>query len=326
MLSEEDFVKAVIPHLQDGLSHFSAVCDTLFNVDHSENFKAAIQKAVTSLNESETVAKSHLDRVDEYTEESTQRKGKLESECQSLQTDLANLQTQCKAIKDNMSNYKYALEKAKNEKESAERHLQHCRNKARESQKIRDAGICLMFIPFIGTIAGAVMMDVGQAEMDQAKWRAKQSQNNVNRFASLVNSHERQLALKKQEKGQNKIAIERNQNNIQKNDISLREVKIKRPKVAGFQSKLREAVNFLSVLSGRADVALTVTSQVILLEPLIIVMTEVLGLCFEAAGDEKMKLLMQGSDMYSTIESLKNVHKKFSSITGKQSALSEQFY
>ena len=109
--------------------------------------------------------------------------------------------------------------------------------------------------------------------------------------------------------------------------MNLRKVKIQQPKVAGFQSKLREAVHFLSVLSGRADVALTVTSQrVILLEPLINVMTEVVGLCLQAAGDGKMKLLMQGSDMYLAIESLKNVYEKYSSITGKQSALSEQFY
>ena len=111
------------------------------------------------------------------------------------------------------------------------------------------------------------------------------------------------------------------------NNISLEEIKIKRTKVTHFQSKLREAVHFLSVLSGRVDVALTVASQrVILLEPLINVMTEVVGLCLQAASDGKNEFLMQGSDMYLAIESLKNVHKKYVSLTGKQSALSEQLY
>ena len=171
------------------------------------------------------------------------------------------------------------------------------------------------------------MVGVGQVDMDQAEWRAEQSRNNVNSFASLVNSNERQLTIKRQEKLQNKSKIESCQNKIQKNNISLREVKIKRPKVAGFQIKLREAVNFLSVLSGRADVALNVASErVILLEPLINVMTEVVGLCLQAASDGKNEFLMQGSDMYLSIESLKNVHKKYVSLTGKQSALSEQLY
>ena len=156
ILSDEDFVKAVVPHLKNGLFHFSVVCENLIYFDNSKQstFKEGVQKAVTSLNKSETVAKSHLDRVDEYTEELTQRKGELESERQSLQTDLANLQTQCRAIEDSMSDYKYALEKAEIEMEFAERHLEHCRDQARHNQTIRDVGIGLMFIPFIGTIIG----------------------------------------------------------------------------------------------------------------------------------------------------------------------------
>ena len=156
MLSEEDFVKAVAPHLKDGMFHFRAVCDTLFDFDNSNKstFKEGVLKAVTSFNESETVAKSHLNRIDEFTEELTLRKGKLESERRSLQTNANNLQTQCRAIEDSMSNYKYALEKAKNEKESAECHLEYSRNEARESQTIRNVGIGLMFVPYIGTIIG----------------------------------------------------------------------------------------------------------------------------------------------------------------------------
>ena len=148
-LLEENFVKAVAPHLKNGFFHVSAVCNTLLHFENSNEstFKADIHKAVTILNELETVAKSHLDRVDEYTEELTQSKGKLNSKYHSLQNNVANLQTECRAIEDNMSDYKYALQKAKNDKKSAKRHLEHCRT-------VRDVGIGLMIITHFGTLAG----------------------------------------------------------------------------------------------------------------------------------------------------------------------------
>ena len=48
------------------------------------------------------------------------------------------------------------------------------------------------------------MVGVGHVEMERAEERAKETQTNVYSFASLVNSHVRQLALKRQEKWQNK--------------------------------------------------------------------------------------------------------------------------
>ena len=44
------------------------------------------------------------------------------------------------------------------------------------------------------------MVGVGHVEMERAEERAKETQTNVYSFASLVNSHVRQLALKRQEK------------------------------------------------------------------------------------------------------------------------------
>lgn len=170
------------------------------------------------------------------------------------------------------------------------------------------------------------MVGVGEAELNKANRQAQQAQEEVNHFQNLVNSFASQLATKKQEKTEQKRMIEECQDNIGKTHVSLNERKSKQMKIAGFQQKLRNAVHFLSVLAGKANVAMVVSSQsVIILEPLCIVMTEIVDLFYQAVGG-KCNQFLQDRDIQMAIQSLQDVNQRVSAITGTLGLLDDQFF
>ncbi|XP_029532032.1 uncharacterized protein LOC115138996 [Oncorhynchus nerka] len=324
---EEDFLREVVPSLKNGMVNFRDMADILLNFDKDQTkaLQQEIQKGLNSFQQSEAAAGRQLAHVDKYYEELTCKKGKLESEDRCLKTCLANLESQRQAINDSLQNYSQALDRANWNKMSTQNALDECRDRASYNEGIRNAGIGIMFIPILGLIAGSVMVGVGEVELNKANRQAQQAQEEVNRFQNLVNSFTSQLATKKQEKTEQERMIEECQGNIWKTHVSLKEMKSKRMKIAGFQQKLRNAVHFLSVLAGKANVAMVVSSQsVIFLEPLCTVMAEIVGLFYQAVGG-KCNQFLQDRDIQMAIQSLQDVNKRVSAITGELGLLDDQF-
>ncbi|KAG7243816.1 hypothetical protein INR49_007417 [Caranx melampygus] len=100
------------------------------------------------------------------------------------------------------------------------------RAKRDEAQRIRDIGIGLWFIPFAGWIAGAVMVGVGQVDMDWASEAADTARQEVANCESQRD-------------------ITAADNKIHETDAKLRDMSVKRGVVADIQDKMRRAVTHL---------------------------------------------------------------------------------
>ncbi|XP_034146659.1 major antigen-like [Esox lucius] len=315
---EEDVLEAVIPHLKQGLCHFRDLAEMLLNFDEAQiiTLKHAIQKGLDMFQLCEAVADQQLREIDKYFEELTNKIGMLESEERRLKPQLDNLENQLKEINDSLQNYSDALKKAECDVSSSKNALDECRSRETYNETIRNVGIGVMFIPFLGLIAGSVMIGVGQTELNRATFEAQQAEEVMNNFQKQVDSFTSEVTAKKQEKSELNEMIEECQRNIWKTKESLKEVKSKQLQISDYQGMFRKAVHFLGLLAGKASVAMVESTQVIvLLEPVCNVMADIVSLFIKTEAENN--LFLQDNDLKTSIQSLHDINQRVSAITGK---------
>ena len=159
MWLERDFIRAVMPQLKNGIEHFKTVATILLAYDESQ--KQALQKVIVkgkqSLGLADSAATAQLSKVNTLTESLTARKGELDHQQTYKAKELENLKSECQSIADSMENFREALENAQRSLNSAHGTLEDLERKCWESETARNVGIGIMFIPFIGTIAGEIL-------------------------------------------------------------------------------------------------------------------------------------------------------------------------
>ncbi|KAJ8268792.1 hypothetical protein COCON_G00113990 [Conger conger] len=258
---EQNFIRAVIPQLKNGIEHFKTVANILLAYDESKTLvlQQAIVQAKQSLEQAESAASSQLSQVDALTESLTARKGELDHEQINKVKELENLETESQCIADCMETFRKSLDDARRGRDSARGTLRHLENKRKESQAVRDAGIGIMFIPFIGTIIGAIMVGVSQQELDDAQSSLKTAEQELQKSEASVQNYDRMLEEKKRQRTQKKDEIAQCSSTIEQIKQSLAQVYTQRTNIARAQEKLRNALYMLSTLAGRASVATTLT-------------------------------------------------------------------
>ncbi|XP_061108383.1 uncharacterized protein LOC133135415 [Conger conger] len=260
---EQNFIRAVIPQLKNGIEHFKTVATILLAYDESKTLalQHAIVQAKWSLEWAESAASSQLSQVDALTESLTARKGELDREQINKVKELENLETESQCIADCMETFRKSLDDARRARDSARGILEDLERKQRVTEAVRDVAIGIMFIPIIGTIPGAIIALVSQVELDNAKSAIRTAEEEVENSEREVNNYYYKLEQKKRQCTKKKDEIAQCSRTIEQIKQSLAQVYTQRTNIARAQEKLRNALYMLSTLAGRASVATTLTQR-----------------------------------------------------------------
>lgn len=141
------------------------------------------------------------------------------------------------------------------------------------------------FIDVFDLLSGAVMVGVGQTEMDQASNAVDVARKEVENSESQVNSYSDKVS-------EYSSSISRAECDVQEADRKIHEVKaklqavtMKREVVSDVQVKVRQAVHHLGLLCGAGSAAELQTRHQILLEPVVKVMEEITTAVGHITGD-----------------------------------------
>ncbi|KAJ8261620.1 hypothetical protein GJAV_G00156380 [Gymnothorax javanicus] len=327
MWQEGDFIRAVIPHLKNGIQNFSTLADILLNYNESKD--GTIQQVVLSgkqnLERADSAASAELSKVDRITENLTARKGYLDRRQVSETTEQENLRTEMQYLNSCIDSFSSALNDAQWSLNSARGTLADLENKMRESQEKQDIGIGLMFIPIIGTIAGAILIGVSEEELNQARWAASRAEEEVRNSQRAVNNFTYKIEIKKSRRKRKKEKIAECSQTIEQIEWELRQVYTQRSNISEAQQKIRNAVNMLGTLAGRARVAKTLTERVVCLPVIVNVLGEIIQKMLEIQGNRKYELL-NDPDVKAAIFSLQDVYRNVSAVDEEHTLREIQFY
>uniref|UniRef100_A0A3B3HBF2 Uncharacterized protein n=1 Tax=Oryzias latipes TaxID=8090 RepID=A0A3B3HBF2_ORYLA len=207
-----------------------------------DNIRQEIQDMKQHLEESEQIAVGELQPLDEEIESLTAEQSSLEEQRKRREGELKDLTLELESLRSSLQSYNEALRTEKRNLQSAETTLCNMRRKRDEAETIRNVGVGLLLIPIVGLIPGKKF--------------------NMEYF-SLITSKRVDIARKANRR-------------IRETRLKLQSVSVTRSTVADFQSKTRRAVHQLGLLCGVGSVAELQTRRLILLEPVLNVMEEMI--------------------------------------------------
>ncbi|XP_035283617.1 uncharacterized protein LOC118232640 isoform X2 [Anguilla anguilla] len=326
-LQGPDFIRTVIPHLRNGIENFKALADILLEYDESKNqaIQQVIRKGKASLDQADAAACAELSKVNEYTERLTSQKGQLSYQQTNKRKDLENLKSESQCIADCLESNRGALDTAQWSLNSVRDTLAELERKQSESETVRNVGIGIMFIPIIGTIAGAIMVAVSQEELNRAQWAASEAWQEVENCERAVSNYSSRLEEMKRRRKEKKEEMEECCRTIRQIERSLAQVSEQRNGMLRVQEKIRIAVNALGTLAGRAAVARTLTERVVCLPPIVNVLGEIVKLTIQLYENRKYEIF-RDPQVRAAIQSLQDIYKKVSAIDGQNTLEEVQFY
>uniref|UniRef100_A0A3B4T4Q1 Myosin tail domain-containing protein n=1 Tax=Seriola dumerili TaxID=41447 RepID=A0A3B4T4Q1_SERDU len=222
-----------------------------------------IENMKQQLEASEQVAKTELQRLDEETEHLTAMQSDLARQKKKKEGELKNLKTQLESDRSSLASYREALKTEKRNLESAEDTLSSMRRRRDEAETMRNVGIGMMFIPFVGWIP----MNEASNAVRTAKREVESCESQVKSYSNKVSKYESEISQAKRD-------IQEADNKIHETDAKLLDMSVQRRVVADVQHKMRRAVHQLGKLCGVGSVAELQTRHQILLAPVIKVMEE----------------------------------------------------
>ncbi|KAG7243819.1 hypothetical protein INR49_007230, partial [Caranx melampygus] len=281
--------QALIVPLKIGLCSFNAVSEILLSIKADmvlpgcqtfDDVRQQIMNMKLQMEESECRAKAELEQVDRETETLTAEQSQLAQQKKQKTDELNKLNTELSSLQSTLSNFKDALERERKNLQTAENTLRDMSAKRDEAQRVRDAGIGVMFIPFVGWIAGAAMIGVGETDIKRFSDAADTARREVANCESQVKTYSDKVQQYNAKIDQAQRDITAADKKICETEAKLRDMSVKREVVADIQDKMRGVVTQLGLLSGVGSVAELQTKHLIMLEPVMKVleeMTTVLG-------------------------------------------------
>ncbi|XP_056255195.1 uncharacterized protein LOC130183630 [Seriola aureovittata] len=310
-----ELARAVIGPLKSGLCSFNTVSEMLLSIDadmvlpgcqYFDDIRRQIKNMKQRMEESEQIARVELQRVDRVTESLTAEQSVLARQKSQKEGELQNLNTQLSSHQSSLRSYSNALDTERTNLRSAEDTLDNMRAKRDEAERVRNAGIGVMFIPIVGWIAGAVMVGVGQSDMDQASDAVDKANQEVQSCESQLNSYSYKVNQYNSLIYQVELDIREADNKIHETDAKLRDMSVKRGVVADIQDKMRRAVNQLGLVCGVGSAAELQTRHLILLEPVMKLLEEMTTVLGQGTGNE----LLHTEGIQSLMWEMKKNHKK----------------
>ncbi|XP_022612848.1 uncharacterized protein LOC111230401 [Seriola dumerili] len=325
-----ELAQAVLEPLKRGLHSFNNVSEMLLSINGdmvlpgSKNFRdirRQIENMKQQLEASEQVAKTELQRLDEETEHLTAMQSDLARQKKKKEGELKNLKTQLESDRSSLASYREALKTEKRNLESAEDTLSSMRRRRDEAETMRNVGIGMMFIPFVGWIPGAALAIIGETEMNEASNAVRTAKREVESCESQVKSYSNKVSKYESEISQAKRDIQEADNKIHETDAKLLDMSVQRRVVADVQHKMRRAVHQLGKLCGVGSVAELQTRHQILLAPVIKVMEEMTTALSQITGDE----LLHTQGIKRMITDMKRNHNKLKELTGTSETFNDYY-
>uniref|UniRef100_A0A8C8DYK6 Uncharacterized protein n=1 Tax=Oryzias sinensis TaxID=183150 RepID=A0A8C8DYK6_9TELE len=233
-----------------------------------------IQDMKQHLEESEQIAVGELQPLDEEIESLTAEQSSLEEQKKRREGELKDLTLELGSLRSSLQSYNEALRTEKRNLQSAETTLCNMRRKRDEAETIRNVGVGLLLIPIVGLIPGkkfnmeyfslitSKRVDIARSEIERCESQITSYSNQVSRYQGLIS--------------QAQTDIQEANRRIRETRLKLQSVSVTRSTVADFQSKTRRAVHQLGLLCGVGSVAELQTRHLILLEPVLNVMEEMI--------------------------------------------------
>ncbi|RVE64485.1 hypothetical protein OJAV_G00126280 [Oryzias javanicus] len=297
--------------LLKGLRSFNSLSEMLLSTNADiilpgcqtfDDIREEIKEMKQHLEESEQIAVRELQHLDKETESLTAEQSNLENQKRRREGELEDLKLQLDSHRSSLKTYNEALETEKNNLQSAERTLRDMRRKKDEAEEMKNFGIGLMFIPFIGLIPGAVLTAVGQTDLDSASEQVDRARSEIQRCESQITSYSNLVSRYEGSVSQAQNDIQEANRKIYETWLKLQTLSVTRTTVADFQSKTRRAAHQLGLLCGVGSVAELQTRRLILLEPVMNVMEEMM----EALGRINKNDQLYSENMQSIMWDVRN--------------------
>ncbi|XP_078530751.1 uncharacterized protein LOC144817796 [Lissotriton helveticus] len=256
---EKSFEQEVFPPFVDGLNSLMSVADTLLastdlqqGIQNIRHLLEASEKSLSKAEESSLAQvkalsvnmEERLDNINRLNYDQKYQEGKeqsLKGTLSALQGEESIATQQLQAAKDAVKNADVALERAMQAWQSA------------ENQK--KAGMGLVFIPIVGTIAGSVMISKANEAIGRALNEAEEIKRMKNIHQATVDQYELRLRSDKSAIRSIEKKILANTDLIQILQRDLNSEKALYQNLNKFLIPLRKCTSFLSILAGKTSAA-----------------------------------------------------------------------
>ncbi|XP_051784967.1 uncharacterized protein LOC114653995 isoform X2 [Erpetoichthys calabaricus] len=278
---KQKFVAEITDSFKNGICKILQLARDLQAVDrnHMENdswkIRISILVAKITLSQSEMSAKGHVEKVDGKCVNLVYEKKRLETEEKEKREKLFSMQTNLKHLEEMLKSYKESLNQANRNLSSAQENVKSARHKAREQETVRDVGIGMLFLPFIGPIVGGIMIGVGQTAMENAEHAERVAQENADSWKSEVAKHNTNFWEYINKINLQKKDIDLISGRLQKISCELKSLSQVRLEMGEVQKKLKDATFYLSTLAGKMQAAEVQTRIVVFFDPLINILHDI---------------------------------------------------
>nr|XP_023655906.1 uncharacterized protein LOC111837793 [Paramormyrops kingsleyae] len=320
-LSEETFVMNVIPLLKEGILCFNNISVIIFTNEGNTNNKydelrSLIIKGKDNFVQAEQRASGILASIDKEYEELTQQKGKLQRQQDDKKTEYKNLQDQLASQRNILLERQRSLANANTYLQATQAKVNEMRRRMEHDEAVRNAGIGLMFIPFVGTIIGATLIGVYQTDLNNATDAKNRAQSEVHNWEREVASSSQGVSDCQTKINQKTQEISQVNTSVEVLGRTIEDVTKQRFVIADIQEKFRNAVRVLTNLAGIAKVGEIQTRKFILFEPLMTVLEEIFK-CVLQTSEKKGQL-------QSVETTLKPIQSAFEENVRKMKALCDK--
>ncbi|XP_051868691.1 uncharacterized protein LOC127568691 [Pristis pectinata] len=266
------------------------------------------------------LASGYLKKVQSECEKLTEEKGRLQEEVKEKKQQLSNLQAQLPHIRKEKEGHENYLRDARESLRVAEEALERQREHERSMAVGRDVGIGLMFIPIIGTIAGAITVGVCETSRQQAEESCRQANEQVERQQEQVSKCSRDLESCISRIEEKRKEINQTEQSIQDVENELESLHELLKNLFDIDCQLKHGTVAVSELLGKSKVLKLRSEKFLNLDALIIVVNDIIAHILNLPHLQGGKLLRLEA---ATVEMLTTLSDQLKAIEWSGSDLSE---
>ncbi|CAM4735582.1 unnamed protein product [Leuciscus chuanchicus] len=277
--------KSISGLLKEGIVSLSNICKSLLDahVDPStgkcsnyEEIREHIEHSEQCMKKTETMINEKLVYLDESMEQLIREKHNLDQQKNEKSMDMDKSHIEMKSAEDLFQNSKAALVQAEENVKSAKHAVQVIQERKNTGTGLAIAGGILFAIPGLGWILGPILLTAGLVELNQAKDALSAAEKEQHMNDLKVNESIEKMFEYKKKIFCAQSEIEKTNEALKRIERAIKGIQKDLEDTGNIQQKVREAVFLLSVLSGRVVVLEKQSKFVILWEPVVKTMEDVI--------------------------------------------------
>ncbi|XP_048338839.1 uncharacterized protein LOC125425284 [Sphaerodactylus townsendi] len=283
-------------HFQPGMEELVGFAQCLIeagtDLSMCHNMKRHIVRASQEMGEALQELQGGLTTIDAKSVQLVAQKQYLEWERQAQAEKLRSLRHQMDSHNNLESRSKGMLETAQKHLEEMQRQLYRKEGEVQHNEMIRNAGLTMMFIPIVGTIAGGIIAFCSQMALDAAQKAKREAEVEVNRHSAEVARCAAEIDSCQTEIREAEAKIWTSKNRLSSIEWEKQWLTSQQAEVVTLQNTLRKCVTFLAVLSGKVDMAELLTRDVVIYRELERILEEIVNHVFPLMGQGNQTCVM----------------------------------